>query len=93
MARESTPWNVVVVVADTFRTAYLGAYGNEWIHTPNLDRFARESVRFTNAHPECSAHHSDAAHAAQWTPRVPVQRLRPGALGQCLSARMAAHVA
>ncbi len=41
------------VVADTFRTAYLGAYGNEWIRTPNLDRFALEGVRFTNAHPEC----------------------------------------
>lgn len=46
------PWNIVVVVADTFRTAYLGVYGNEWIQTPNLDHFAEEGVRFTNAHPE-----------------------------------------
>jgi arylsulfatase A-like enzyme len=56
MSQESNvnhPWNIVVVVSDTLRTAYLGAYGNEWIHTPNLDRFAQESVRFTNAHPEC----------------------------------------
>ena len=49
----SEGWNIVVVVADTFRTAYLGAYGNDWIHTPNLDRFARQGVRFTNAHTEC----------------------------------------
>ena len=49
----SQPWNIVVVVSDTLRTAYLGAYGNKWIHTPNLDRFAQDSVRFTNAHPEC----------------------------------------
>ncbi len=49
----SEGWNIVVVVADTLRTAYLGAYGNDWIHTPNLDRFARQGVRFTNAHPEC----------------------------------------
>ncbi len=49
----SQGWNIVVVVADTFRTAYLGAYGNDWVHTPNLDRFAAEGVRFTNAHPEC----------------------------------------
>ena len=53
MSTQSTPWNVVVVVVDTLRTAYIGAYGNDWIHTPNMDRFAAESVRFTNAHPEC----------------------------------------
>lgn len=50
---ERTPWNIVVVVADTLRTAYLGAYGNDWIRTPNLDRFAGQGVRFTRAHPEC----------------------------------------
>ena len=49
----SKQMNIVVVVSDTFRTAFLGAYGNDWIHTPNLDRFASESVRFTHAHPEC----------------------------------------
>jgi arylsulfatase A-like enzyme len=48
-----TAWNIVVVTADTLRTAYLGCYGNDWIHTPNLDRFASQSVRFTRAHPEC----------------------------------------
>ena len=46
-------WNIVVVVSDTLRTAYLSPYGNDWIHTPNLARFAEQSVRFTNAHPEC----------------------------------------
>ena len=46
------PLNIVIVVSDTCRTAYLGCYGNDWIHTPNLDRFARQSARFTHAHPE-----------------------------------------
>jgi arylsulfatase A-like enzyme len=45
-------WNILVVVSDTFRTAYMGAYGNEWIHTPRLDRFAQQGIRFANAHPE-----------------------------------------
>lgn len=45
-------WNVVVVVADTLRTAYIGAYGNDWIRTPNMDRLAREGTLFTRAHPE-----------------------------------------
>ena len=46
-------WNIVVVVADTFRNGYIGAYGNDWVRTPNLDKFARQGVRFTRAHPEC----------------------------------------
>jgi arylsulfatase A-like enzyme len=45
-------WNILVVISDTFRTAYMGAYGNDWIHTPCLDRFAQQGIRFTNAHPE-----------------------------------------
>jgi arylsulfatase A-like enzyme len=31
---------------DTLRPDYLGCYGNKWIKTPNLDRFARESMVF-----------------------------------------------
>ena len=51
--RDQTEWNIIVVVADTLRTAYLGCYGNEWIHTPAIDRFARQGVRFSRSHPEC----------------------------------------
>ncbi|MYH60941.1 MAG: sulfatase [Caldilineaceae bacterium SB0675_bin_29] len=50
---QQTQPNVIVVVADTLRTAFLGCYGNDWIHTPSIDRFAQQSVRFTRAHPEC----------------------------------------
>jgi len=46
------PWNVILVVSDTLRTAYMGCYGSQWVHTPHMDRFASESVRFTRAHPE-----------------------------------------
>lgn len=54
MNREnSTPWNVIVVVADTVRPQFLGCYGNEWMQTPCIDQFAQESTRFTRAHPEC----------------------------------------
>ena len=44
--------NVVVVVSDTLRTAFLGCYGNQWINTPNIDAFAADGVLFENAHPE-----------------------------------------
>ena len=41
---------VICIVADTFRRDHLGAYGNDWIHTPNLDKFASESAVFDNAY-------------------------------------------
>jgi arylsulfatase A-like enzyme len=40
--------NVVVIVADTFRSDHLGAYGNPFISTPHLDEFARSSAVFDN---------------------------------------------
>jgi arylsulfatase A-like enzyme len=42
--------NFVVIVSDTFRRDHLGCYGNEWIRTPHLDRFALESVVFDRAY-------------------------------------------
>jgi arylsulfatase A-like enzyme len=53
--------NIVVVVSDTLRTKFLGCYGNPTIHTPCLDAFADQSVRFTRAYPEA-------------LPTVPVRR-------------------
>jgi arylsulfatase A-like enzyme len=44
--------NVVLVIIDTLRKDHLGAYGNPWIKTPNLDAFAQESLSFTQAYPE-----------------------------------------
>ena len=44
--------NVILVVFDTLRKDCLGAYGAPpWgrVHTPHLDRFAAESVKFTRA--------------------------------------------
>jgi arylsulfatase A-like enzyme len=44
--------NVILVILDSLRKDHVGAYGNDWIKTPNLDALARESFRFTRAHPE-----------------------------------------
>jgi len=48
--------NVILVIFDSLRRDALGCYGNPpaWakIQTPNLDAFARDSVRFTRAYPE-----------------------------------------
>jgi arylsulfatase A-like enzyme len=44
--------NVVLLIVDSLRKDHLGAYGNDWIRTPNLDALARESLRFERAYPE-----------------------------------------
>ena len=44
--------NVVLVIIDSLRKDHIGAYGNDWIQTPNLDALAEESLRFTRAYPE-----------------------------------------
>jgi arylsulfatase A-like enzyme len=44
--------NVLVIVIDSLRHDYVGAYGNTWIRTPTLDALASESLRFTRAFPE-----------------------------------------
>jgi len=41
---------VVVVLLDSLNRHLLGCYGGTEFDTPNLDRFARRSVRFTNHH-------------------------------------------
>ncbi len=42
--------NVIWVVADTFRRDHIGAYGNDYIHTPSLDALASKAVRFDGHH-------------------------------------------
>ncbi len=44
--------NCVLIIVDSWRKDHCGCYGNKWIHTPNLDALAAESVVFTRAYPE-----------------------------------------
>lgn len=44
--------NVILVILDSVRRDHVGAYGNDWIKTPNLDALAKESLRFTRPYPE-----------------------------------------
>lgn len=45
--------NLLFVLMDDLGWHDLGAYGNSFIATPNTDRFARQSARFTNAYAAC----------------------------------------
>ena len=56
MSAIETP-NVVLIVADDLGWSDLGSYGADLHETPNLDRLARDGVRFTQAYapaPICS---------------------------------------
>ena len=44
--------NVIVVVCNSLHLGFLGAYGNPWIETPNLDRLAAEGIVFDHHFPE-----------------------------------------
>jgi arylsulfatase A-like enzyme/Flp pilus assembly protein TadD len=50
-ARERTPraLNVILITLDTLRSDRLSCYGSDIVDTPNIDAFAAEGVRFTNA--------------------------------------------
>src|SRR6516164_8359002 len=45
--------NVLFVLMDDLGWRDLGPYGNLFIDTPNINRFAEQSVRFTNAYAAC----------------------------------------
>lgn len=42
--------NIIVIVSDTLRRDHLGCYGNPWISTPHIDRFAANAMVFENAY-------------------------------------------
>ena len=45
--------NILFFLVDDLGWSDFGCYGNRNYETPNIDRFARESVRFTNAYAAC----------------------------------------
>jgi len=78
-ASRSVP-NIVLVLADDLGWSELGCYGNRFNETPNLDRLAREGMRFTDAYaaaPVCSPFRASLM-AGQWPARVGItDYLRP----------------
>ena len=44
--------NLIFIIIDSLNADHVGINGNDWIKTPSLDKFGRESVRFTGAYPE-----------------------------------------
>jgi tetratricopeptide (TPR) repeat protein len=64
------PWNVVLFTFDTTRADFLGCYGRETAHTPNLDRLAAEGYLFEHAYTSNPV--TQAAHATILTGLYPM---------------------
>jgi len=55
--QEVSPPNILFIIADDISRTSMGAYGCNYIKTPNFDRIANEGVLFTNAYvtnPKCA---------------------------------------
>ena len=68
--------NVIVVVCNSLHLGFLGAYGNAWIETPNLDRLAAEGVVFDHHFPENLT--TLPTRRSWWTGPLRVRRPRAG---------------
>ena len=54
---KSTRPNILFIIFDDWGWQHAGAYGCDWVKTPNFDRIAREGILFKNAftsNPKCS---------------------------------------
>jgi arylsulfatase A-like enzyme len=80
--------NVIVVVCNSLHLGFLGAYGNAWIETPNLDRLAAEGVVFDHHFPEnlttlptrrswWTGRYGFADQEQGWTPLRPEESILP----------------
>jgi len=74
--------NIIVAVIDTLRRDYIGAYGNDWIETPNMDDLADRSwvfdYSFTSSYPTIP-HRTDAmtgSYGAPFNPWMPLRHDR-----------------
>lgn len=57
--------NVLLILTDQQRWDSIGSYGADWIDTPNLDRLAREGVRFDRCY--CTNPICTPSRASLWT--------------------------
>jgi arylsulfatase A-like enzyme len=50
---KKVPPNVIFIIADDLGYTDLGTYGSSFYETPNLDKLANSSVKFTNGYANC----------------------------------------
>jgi arylsulfatase A len=90
--------NVVFFLVDDLGWTDLGCFGSRFYETPNIDRLAKEGVRFTNAYAAChvcsptrasilTGKYPATLHLTDWLPgrkEFPFQRLKNAVINQNL---------
>ena len=69
------PRHVVLIMVESLSAEFLGAYGSTKGLTPNLDRFAREGLKFTNAYATGTRTVRGLEAVSVGTPPVPGQSI------------------
>lgn len=72
--------NIIFLLLDDMGYADIGAYGNTYHRTPNIDRLAAEGIRFTNAYaaaPNCSPTRASIL-TGRWPARTGITQYLPG---------------
>jgi arylsulfatase A-like enzyme len=96
-AQQKRP-NVVFFLVDDLGWRDLGCYGSEFYETPNIDRFAQQGVRFTQAYATChvcsptrasilTGKYPARLHLTDWLPgrrEFPFQKLKNAEIHQHL---------
>ena len=54
LPRKEVPMNVIYILADDLGYGDLGCYGQTKIHTPNIDKMAKEGMLFTQHYAGCT---------------------------------------
>ena len=67
-AKKNRP-NILIFITDQVPQTSIGAYGNTYATTPNIDHLAKKGIRFSNAYTPCPL--CQPARAAFWTSRYP----------------------
>lgn len=78
--RQGGPPNIVFLLLDDMGYADVGAYGNTYHRTPNIDRLAAEGMRFTDAYaaaPNCSPTRASIL-TGRWPARTGITQYLPG---------------
>ncbi|MCS5659811.1 MAG: sulfatase-like hydrolase/transferase, partial [Dehalococcoidia bacterium] len=63
--------NIILIMTDNQPADLLGCYGNNEIHTPHLDKIAKNGLLFKNAY--CPNAMCSPSRASVWTGRIPCQ--------------------
>ncbi len=63
--------NILIILSDQLAQQAVGAYGNRYVRTPNIDVLARGGVRFSKAYSSCPL--CQPVRACLWTGRLPHQ--------------------